>query len=355
MHKQVVNSYNEWDLLEEVIVGNIDFATIPSWHIMLDATMPDKHKPLFKKKGGELFDKHFVEKAKRDLDELVNILQREGVIVKRPDVVQFNKPFNTPKWGCKGGVYAAMPRDILFVIGNEIIESPLSWRSRYFEIDAYRTLIKSYFKEGCIWTSAPKPQLLDDLYDNNYDSNYTEPETKYVINEFEPVFDAADFIRCGRDIFYQKSNVTNQFGVDWLSRHLAGRFKFHEIKVKDRQPMHIDATFMPLAPGKVLVNESRIAYLPDMLKKWEILIAPKPCISNNFDLFMSSNWISMNILMLDHKRVIVEKEEVTLIESFKKWGFEPILCSFRNFNRFGGSFHCATTDIRRKGKLESYF
>jgi len=29
----VVNSYNEWDTLEEVVVGVIDGATVPSWHI----------------------------------------------------------------------------------------------------------------------------------------------------------------------------------------------------------------------------------------------------------------------------------------------------------------------------------
>mgnify|MGYP003298904831 CR=1 FL=1 len=41
--------------------------------------------------------------------------------------------------------------------------------------------------------------------------------------------------------------------------------------------------------------------------------------------------------------------------AFKKnWGFTPIPCSFRNFNSFGGSFHCATLDVRRRGKLESY-
>jgi glycine amidinotransferase len=38
----------------------------------------------------------------------------------------------------------------------------------------------------------------------------------------------------------------------------------------------------------------------------------------------------------------------------KKWGFTPIPCNFRHFNSFGGSFHCATLDVRRRGKLESY-
>jgi glycine amidinotransferase len=59
--------------------------------------------------------------------------------------------------------------------------------------------------------------------------------------------------------------------------------------------------------------------------------------------------------MLDEERVFVEKGEESIIRAFKQWGFKPITCSFRNFNTFGGSFHCATADIRRRGTLQSYF
>jgi glycine amidinotransferase len=65
--------------------------------------------------------------------------------------------------------------------------------------------------------------------------------------------------------------------------------------------------------------------------------------------------LSMNVLSLDEKRVMIEKGEETLIQDLKNWGFEPIPCSFRNFYSFGGSFHCATLDVRRRGTLQSYF
>ena len=77
---------------------------------------------------------------------------------------------------------------------------------------------------------------------------------RFVVNEFEPVFDAADFVRCGRDLFVTRSNVTNRMGIEWLRRHLGSGFRIHELESRSRQPMHIDSTFMPLAPGKVLVN-----------------------------------------------------------------------------------------------------
>jgi glycine amidinotransferase len=58
--------------------------------------------------------------------------------------------------------------------------------------------------------------------------------------------------------------------------------------------------------------------------------------------------------MLDERRVVVEEHEVDLIRAFKRWGFDPVPRGFLNFNRFGGSFHCATLDVRRRGGLRSY-
>ncbi len=59
-----------------------------------------------------------------------------------------------------------MPRDILLTVGDEIIEAPMAWRARFFEYRAYRSLIKEYFRAGATWTTAPKPQMSDDLYDS---------------------------------------------------------------------------------------------------------------------------------------------------------------------------------------------
>jgi glycine amidinotransferase len=62
----------------------------------------------------------------------------------------------------------------------------------------------------------------------------------------------------------------------------------------------------------------------------------------------------MNILMLDEKRVVVERRQEPLLRAFEEWGFEPIACSFENYYAFAGSFHCATLDVRRRGELQSY-
>ena len=40
---------------------------------------------------------------------------------------------NTPGFQ-SSGFHAAMPRDRLLVVGNEILEAPMAWRSRFFKI-----------------------------------------------------------------------------------------------------------------------------------------------------------------------------------------------------------------------------
>lgn len=347
-----VRVYTEWDPLEEVIVGIIDDATVPKWDIAMEATIPEHNHSFFKNNATKPFPGALVQKAKEELEHFVRILESEGVIVKRPKRMPLGTEFSTPFWTSPTGLHTAMPRDSLLAIGDTIIESPMAWRSRYFETFAYRDILKDYFKRGAKWISAPKPTLHDELYDDGYD--YRRPEFHSVITEFEPVFDAADFIRLGKDIVGQVSQVTNELGVKWLQRHFEDKFNFHVYLFTDPHPMHIDTTIIPLAPGKVMINKEWINAMPPIFKDWEILFPPESTLPKKHPLYMTSKWISINILMLDEKHVIVEENEEPLILALKNWGFHVIKCPFKHFQSFGGSFHCATLDIRRRGEIKSW-
>lgn len=348
-----VNSYTEWDPLEEVIVGTIDDASFPPWSIMLQAVLPENQHETFRRNAGQPFPPERVRAARAELEDLVHILEGEGVKVRRPEPLSQREPYSTLSW-TSTGMYAAMPRDVLLAIGDEIIECPLAWRSRYFETLAYRPLLKEYFRRGARWSSAPKPALTDELYDASWIEPSDADPQRFVITEFEPTFDAADFIRCGRDIIAQRSNVTNEFGIKWLQRHLGDQYQIHVFEFEDRHPMHIDATLLPMAPGKLLINPDRVPSVPKIFRGWDALCAPQPIIPDQHPLYMTSKWINMNVLSLDERRVLVERQDEPMIAAMRKWGFEPILCNFRHFNSFGGSFHCATLDVRRRGRLQSY-
>jgi glycine amidinotransferase len=349
-----VCSYNEWDPLEEVIVGIIDDASFPTWHMSLPSVLPGDQVETFRSQAGRPFPPHQVEAARRELEEFVHILEGEGVTVRRPEPIPQRQVYSTLDWASTG-LYAAMPRDALLVVGTEIIEAPMAWRSRYYESLAYRPLLKEYFQGGAKWSAGPKPELTDAQFDQTWTDPGEDDPQRLVVTEFEPTFDAADFTRCGRDIIAQKSNVTNEFGIEWLRRQLGDEYVVHVFEFNDSHPMHIDATLVPMAPGKLLIHPERVREVPELFKSWDVMEAPTPVIPDGHPLYMTSKWLNMNILMLDHERVVVERQDEPMIQAVRKFGFTPILCNFRNFNSFGGSFHCATLDVRRRGTLESYF
>jgi glycine amidinotransferase len=354
-----VNSHNEWDTLEEIIVGRLDGATIPSDHPVVTCNIPPWAARVQGLAAGFRYPRRLVEPAQYELDQFVTLLRSLGVTVRRPDAVDHRKRFGTPDWSSRGFCNTC-PRDSMLVIGDEIIETPMAWPCRYFETHSYRAILKDYFRRGARWTAAPKPQLTEELFEADFRVPETGEPMRYLLTEFEPVFDAADFVRAGRDLFVTRSNVTNQMGIDWLRRHLGPGYRIHEIESRCRTPMHIDTTFVLLSPGKALVNPEYLDVdrLPEILSSWDILIAPEPNPIDERMLKITSmcgKWLNMNVLMIDEKRVIAERHHTDMLRALEKWGFEPIPCDLLHYAAFGGSFHCATLDSRRRGTLESYF
>jgi len=354
----VVNTHNEWDPLEEIIVGVVDGAMIPPWDLIMEAILHRKELwEFYREFGGTPWPKELIDAARKDLDEFVHILEAEGVTVRRPTPYDFSKSYSTPDFEIKSGCYAMMPRDVILVIGDQIIEAPMGWRSRYHENHAYKDLCKEYFKKGARWASAPQPQLSDQTYVEGFVAPEEGEAMRTILTEFEPLIDAADVIKCGRDIFVAQSSCCNRFGIEWLQRHLGDNYAVHEVEVYDTHPMHIDATFYPLAPGKLLINPERVRQVPEMFRKsgWDILECPEPLMPESHPMYSCSRWISMNVLMLDEERVIVSKGEDTLIRALKGWGFKPVPCNFCDFETIAGGIHCASLDIRRRGELKSHF
>lgn len=360
----VVWAHNEWDPLEEVVVGSVLDPHIPELTAEVKATSPPWMWDFYLKHHGERFPQEHMKKAFLEIEEMCNILRHEGITVRRPEPAGGEK-YTTPDFKSVG-MYSAMPRDIWTVIGDEIIEAPMAWRSRFFEYRAYRKLAKYYFNQGAMFTTAPKPTMADELYDEEYpirsleDRHKLAAEDRFVTTEFEPCFDAADFIRFGFDIVAQRSQVTNAMGIEWMRRHLQRRdprYKVHQMKFHDPNPMHIDATFNPIGEGRILSNPDRVPYDISLFKQagWELVKPPTPEVPDDHPLWLSSKWLSMNVLMLDEERVMVEEKEIGIQKMFKDLGIEPVTCSIRFANSIGGGFHCWTADMRRRGMPKNYF
>jgi glycine amidinotransferase len=331
-----VNSHNEWDPLEEVIVGRLEGATIPSDHPVVRCNIPRgfaaRAQALV---AGFHYPWIMVEPAQRELDGFIALLQSLRIIVRRPEPVDHARKFATPDWSSRGFCNAC-PRDSMLVIGDEIIETPMAWPCRYFETQSYRPILMDYFRRGARWTAAPRPRLTDALFDPGYRLPEHGEPIATILTELEPVFDAADFVRCGCDLFVTRSNVTNAMGIEWLRRHLGPIYRIHEVESRCPNPMHIDTTLLPLRPGKLLVNPEYIDinHLPDISRKWDILIAPEPDPIDDLMLRVTSlcgKWLNMNVLMIDERRVVVDPHHTGMLRALESWGFEPIPCPFLHY------------------------
>lgn len=371
MSNQIVNSWNEWDDLQEIVVGIANSACF-------EPTEPG-NKPKFRE---EKLNKRIpfptglkhpsvIDNANEELAGLVSLLESHGVTVKRPEKIDFSTSIETPNFKVSNQYCSVCPRDVMITLGNEILEATMSRRARFFEYLPYRKLVYQYWRQDTqsLWNVAPKPSMRKDMYDESFwDLSLEERvkrmhQFKFCITQNEVVFDAADCSRLGRDILVQESMTTNRTGIEWLKRHLEPRgFRIHPVHFPlDFFPSHIDCTFIPLCPGVILTNPERPIQKEEekMFRDndWKLIEAPQPASSNEeMPLFcQSSKWLSINVLSISPKKIICEENEKLLQELLDKQGFEVYPLPFRNVFEFGGSFHCATWDIRRNGKCENYF
>jgi hypothetical protein len=148
-------------------------------------------------------------------------LEKLGITVKRPETWPHEAKFSTIHWESEG-YYNLCPRDILLVIGDHIIETPNVIRSRAQETFSYRTMMVDYLKSGAKWHSAPKPILLDSLFEVDLD--------KPTPCNDEPVFDAANVLRLGQDLIYLVSGTGNEMGEQWLQTILGDAYRVHFFK-----------------------------------------------------------------------------------------------------------------------------
>jgi len=136
---------------------------------------------------------------------------------------------------------------------------------------------------------------------------------RYMINEFD---------RCPMRLIFRaavlrsatcsppRSNVTNEAGIRWLRRHLSDRgLRVHEVESRCSRPMHIDTTFVPLAPAgcwQIRLHRCRTSAADSEALGCADRPRPDPVDDLVAKFRMCSPWTSINGSMLVHRRVVVE-------------------------------------------------
>lgn len=382
---KLVNCWNEWGPLRRVILGRPDGANVPAPEPAWQHHLPEGGFPLGR--WGS-FPQEMVAAAAEQMDAFAALLEKRGIIVERATVqpFMFNRPVSNPFWTQLNCYSINNVRDATLIHGNYILEAPMSRRSRYWERMNVRPLFERYFREDpeVVHFAAPMPMLTEESYVENYyydfDHIWSEEEKRRRLEEWrfhltqkEPLFDAADAMRCGKDVFHRGSAVTNKAGFDWLKRMFAALgIRVHNVLFDAGQgsrawyhPWHIDVNMMPLRPGLCMVNPDWKPLTPDLWElfkrsDWELVAAAPPTYVHKNAVrvggtYEERSWISMNTFSLDPKTVCVEAHETAYAEQLDRLGFEVVPVPYEKVRPFGGSLHCTTLDVFREGACEDYF
>lgn len=347
----IVNTHNDWDPLEEIIVGHAHNARVTLDRSQHSFSYADKSWDEIKDMEGPLPD-WVIEEANEDIQGLADVLESMNVKVHRPKNIDWNQEFSTLDWKSKGW-YSWCPRDLILPLGDMLLETPSPTRSRYFETRLYDDILYEAFDDGALWFSAPKPRLLDDLYDIEGDV-----KGRSTLLDKEICFDAPNIVRVGKDLLYQVSNSGNMKGFKWLKRLLEPMgYRLHYSELYSYA--HFDSTIIPLRPGLVLLNGDRVNpdNCPEIFKNWDKIYFDD-CVTQGCKIpgyhSPCSPYIGLNILSVDENTIICDSAQEPLMRELEKYNITSVPVKFRHAMTLAGGIHCTTLDLRRRGTLESY-
>lgn len=305
----MINSINEWDPIEKIIVGS---ATNANWPMTDPVFAEEAKNSLWRETPAPSgpVPQFIVDEANRELDILSETLVRYGAIVYRP------KPLNFVE---RKGMYNYCPRDRMIVAGDTLVDVNMMYPCRNQEIEALYRL------------TAEARNIL------------TMPRDQGM------TLDAANICRLGDTWLFLQSASGNLPAYYWLKE------KFPKINIElcnFYSGVHIDSTITPLREGLVLLNGSRVNEdnCPKAFKDWEkIYITEADIVAQDFYQYpYASKWIAMNMLALDPETVIIDAAQTRLIEILKSKGISSIPLTLSHSRTLGGGFHCVTLDTRRK-------
>lgn len=356
-----VNVHSEWGPLREVVVGSVFNVSSHNVDLSFKVFFHDNVKDVLLQKSITLQTK-LIEERQADLDQLAHVLTNLGIKVMRPQELSQVKKFTTPHFEDHTSP-SDNPRDQVLILGNRIIETPSIWRKRFFENDLLKKIFYPYFHAGSPWISAPRPTMRDESYDLSYSKNNLNISDELHSNqnpsEFEIMFDAAQCLKFGKDIVMNVSNENHRMGMKWLQGVIGDVYRIHPVHLTDH---HIDSMFMPIAPGKMLVNtgsmKSKMSLLPKALQSWEMIPVEIESVGD-YKLNLASRDIYTNVLPIGPNKIIIFNESETPDKSFTsvldRHKVEYIHVRLRHARLFGGGAHCVTLDLVRDEKLEDYF
>lgn len=302
----MIDSINEWDPLEQIIIGDASGANWPS------------DDPVFSQEHTRTawtetpvptgpVPQHIIDEANEDLEALADACRQFGAQVLRPAPMDFV---------AAKGLYNYCPRDRLLVYKNNIVDCAMFYPCRDQEI-------------------------------RNYDQVLSQARVLTMPRDQGMAFDAANVCRCGDFWLYLQSHSGNQAAYDWLCEQFP---EVNIIPVSFYRGVHIDSTVVPLKPGLVVLNGGRVNAdnTPAVFDTWTKIYVEDVVPQAFYQYPYASEWIALNMLSLDPDTVIVDKKQTALIRTLESHKMTVVPLELRHSRTLGGGFHCVTLDTRRR-------
>lgn len=303
----MISSYNEYDNLKKIIVGDATHANWPVYDKVFRAEAAASLWTETPAPSGPV-PRWIIDETNRDLQRLCTILTVHGVEVVRPDPMNFQ---------VHDGLYNYCPRDRFIVHGGTMIDTAMMYPCRDMEYQCYM-------------------DFLEDA-----DRVLHMPRDKGM------VLDAANILRVEKNKWlFLESASGNRAAYDWLCKNLP------EVEIElcnFYAGVHIDSTLVALNKDTVLINGSRVTNdtLPKMLKDKELIFVNDVVPQSFHEYPYASKWIALNMLSINPTTVVVDAKQDLLIKTLESLTFTVIPLELRHSRTLGGGFHCVTLDLIR--------
>lgn len=301
-----LSTYNEWDNLRHVMVGD---ATHANWPTTDPVFAQESKKTTWYETPvpAGAVPQHIIDETNEDLEALVNTFKMLGVEVSRP------QPYN---FQTHDGFYNYCPRDRLLIYGSTVVDPAMMYPSRDQEIDCYQSILSS----ATTVISMPRGQGM--------------------------VLDAANILRINDRWLFLESVSGNRAAYNWLRE----QFPFVDIELCHfYSGVHIDSTIVVLREGLVLFNGTRVneANCPRMFQDWQKIYVDDVVAQDFYQYPYASKWIALNMFSVNPSTVIVDAAQTVLIRTLEQHGMTVIPLTLRHSRTLGGGFHCVTLDLER--------
>ena len=298
-----INSNNEWDTLKEVVLGTADHMNWPS---------TEDFRSKWKNAPTGAVANTIIYQTNKALEIFEEKLIAESVNVLRPYEINYQE---------RNGFGCYSPRDSILIVGNKAICTPMYFKDRMMEQEAILPHISS--RSFITW-----PEDTGDM------------------------FDAANVMRCNRDILYLISSTGNFGGARWLQDVLGHEYRVTTIPKTVYHGSHLDSTIVPLREGLVMLNSERVTEdtIPLFMKSWDKLWITKediidlPTIASS----ISTKWMALNLLSVNPELVMCDPDQYILREKLNMVGIESIGVKLPHARYLLGAHHCTTLDTIRE-------